>query len=234
MPCSTHALSCALPVALALLMSCCAAAGTSLDDVAEKGAVQALTSASWASFLSDLTKPLVVLHYAPWCGHCKRLLPDYEVASRRCASVAVFSKVDCTTQSTLCTGVSGYPHIKIHLKDASAWSEREYDGETTVEALELLCNRIAAPKFATILDAVALEKQSAAFAIDSRAGASEMSLFHSAANDFHHVGCPSFSSHFHTNDALSRFFLFSSPAVLSISRRALPGANSITPAAYLP
>jgi thiol-disulfide isomerase/thioredoxin len=234
-----HTFSCALQVVLALLLSCSAAAGTSLDDVAEKGAVQVLTSASWASFLSDLTKPLVVLHYAPWCGHCKRLLPDYEVASRRCASVAVFSKVDCTTQSGLCTGVSGYPHLKIHLRDSSSWSEREYDGETTVEALEMLCNRIASPKFTTIPDAVALKKQSAAFAIDSRAGASEMSLFHSAANDFYHVSRPAPPSapppsHIYMHNALGRSFLFSWPEVFSTSRRALPVPNSPTPAAYLP
>ncbi len=175
-------------LALALFVICfTAASGTSLEDVAEKGTVQVLTSAKWDSFLSELTKPLIVLHYAPWCGHCKRLLPDYEIASRRCASAAVFSKVDCTSQSGLCTGVNGYPHMKIHVKEDSAWSIREYDGETTVEALELLCNRLASPKFKTIPDAVSLEKQSAAFAIDSHADAAEMSLFHSAANDLYHV-----------------------------------------------
>jgi hypothetical protein len=35
--------------------------------------------------------------------------------------------------------------------------------------------------------AVTLEKQSVAFAIDSRADESELSLFHSAASDFFHV-----------------------------------------------
>ncbi len=129
MPHSTPALAIASlrPLVVALLLIYCPPAfGISVDDVTEKGAVQVLTSASWDAFLADLSKPLVVLHYAPWCGHCKRLLPDYEVASRRCARAVVFSKVDCTSQSGLCTGVNGYPHIKIHIKQDAAWSAREY------------------------------------------------------------------------------------------------------------
>jgi thiol-disulfide isomerase/thioredoxin len=89
MPCLNRVMPNARPyVLIALLMLCCSSCTTciSLDDIAEKGSVQILTSATWDSFLAGLSKPLVVLHYAPWCGHCKRLLPDFEVASRRCAS----------------------------------------------------------------------------------------------------------------------------------------------------
>ena len=52
--------------------------------------------------------------------------PLVKNTSRRCASAVVFSKVDCTAQSALCTGVNGYPHIKIHIKQDAAWSAREY------------------------------------------------------------------------------------------------------------
>jgi hypothetical protein len=175
-------------VVAALLALCCSATfGMSVNDIEEKGAVQILTSSAWPAFLSGLNKPLIVLHYAPWCGHCKRLLPDLEVASRRCASAVVFSKVDCTSQSSLCSGVNAYPHIKLHVKDGAAWSVRDYDGEHTADALELLCSRLSSPKFTAIADASELELQSAAFAIDSRADASEMALFHSAASDVYHV-----------------------------------------------
>jgi thiol-disulfide isomerase/thioredoxin len=189
MPCLNHVMPNARPyVLIALLMLCCSSTTCiSLDDIAEKGSVQILTSATWDSFLAGLSKPLVVLHYAPWCGHCKRLLPDFEVASRRCASTVVFSKVDCTSQSGLCSGVNGYPHIKIHVRDNVSWTVRDYDGETSTDALELLCNRLASPRFQMLPSAVALEKQSVAFAIDSLADESELSLFHSAASDFFHV-----------------------------------------------
>jgi hypothetical protein len=53
-----------------------------------------------------------------------------------------------------------------------------YDGETTVEALEALCQRLASPQLTTISETAHLEKLSAAFAIDSRADAHEMTQVH--------------------------------------------------------
>jgi thioredoxin-like negative regulator of GroEL len=173
-------------LALLLALSCSAIA-VSLSDIEEKGAVQVLTSASWDSFLADVSKPLVILHYAPWCGHCKRLLPDFEVASRRCASAVIFAKVDCTAQSALCSGVNAYPHIKIHVVQHSAWEAREYDGEHSADALELLCSRLSSPKFTALASASELEQLSAAFAIDAGADAADMSLFQAAANELYHV-----------------------------------------------
>ena len=99
----------------------------------------------------------------------------------------MFSKVDCTSQSGLCSGVNGYPHVKIHVRDNVSWTVRDYDGETSTDALELLCNRLASPRFQMLPSAVTLEKQSVAFAIDTRADESELSLFRSAASDFFHV-----------------------------------------------
>jgi hypothetical protein len=99
----------------------------------------------------------------------------------------VFSKVDCTTQSSLCSDINGYPLIKIHVKQEDAWTRRDYDSEKTIDALEALCKRLAAPKFKAIQSATALEKETVAFAVDSRASTEELSSFHLAANEFFHV-----------------------------------------------
>lgn len=53
--------------------------------------------------------------YAPWCGHCKKLEPEWNYAAKELKGKVKVAKVDATANSRL-TGkynVSGYPTIKI-------------------------------------------------------------------------------------------------------------------------
>lgn len=66
----------------------------------------------------DTHDTLMVEFYAPWCGHCKKLAPEYEAAADELINEDPpirIAKVDCPANSDLCQkfGVSGYPTIKM-------------------------------------------------------------------------------------------------------------------------
>ncbi|KAH8675390.1 protein disulfide isomerase [Xylariales sp. PMI_506] len=93
-------------VALSLLA---AAAAVSASDVHQ------LTKDTFDDFIA--TNDLVLAEFfAPWCGHCKALAPEYEEAATSLKEKKIaLAKVDCTEESDLCQsyGVEGYPTLKV-------------------------------------------------------------------------------------------------------------------------
>lgn len=82
----------------------------------------------------------MVEFYAPWCGHCKALEPEWNAAARDLKGKVKFAKVDATENEQLARryGVQGYPTIKYfnYGDKASAADAKPYDGARDAAAIK--------------------------------------------------------------------------------------------------
>jgi protein disulfide-isomerase-like protein len=85
--------------------------------LAAENDVLVLTASNFDNIVNQADLMLVEF-YAPWCGHCKKLIPEYEKAAEELNKndpPIPLAKVDCTVEESLGTrfGVKGYPTLKV-------------------------------------------------------------------------------------------------------------------------
>ncbi|XP_077990801.1 protein disulfide-isomerase A6-like [Glandiceps talaboti] len=77
----------------------------------------------------------IVEFYAPWCGHCKSLVPEYDKAATALKGIAKMGAVDMTKHQQLGAPyqVQGFPTIKVFGQDKN--KPQDYNGARTADGL---------------------------------------------------------------------------------------------------
>uniref|UniRef100_A0A8D3AWI3 Protein disulfide-isomerase A3 n=1 Tax=Scophthalmus maximus TaxID=52904 RepID=A0A8D3AWI3_SCOMX len=120
-----------LPAVTLALVSRFPAAGCARRDVLELGDAD-------FDYLATEHETMLVTFYAPWCGHCKKLSPEFDKAARRLKGSVQLAKVTSSPSSSSCDhtcerfGVSGYPTLKIFRNGRDS---APYDGPRTAEGI---------------------------------------------------------------------------------------------------
>lgn len=101
----------------------------------DKEPVKVLVANNFDSVALDTTKDVLVEFYAPWCGHCKQLVPIYEKVAEHFTenSDIVIAKIDSTANELDTIKITSFPTIKFFKKETNEIVE--YNGPRTFEGL---------------------------------------------------------------------------------------------------
>jgi len=129
--------------------------------VASASDVLELTDSNFKDGVKD-AEIMLVEFYAPWCGHCKKLAPEYEIAATKLLKndpPIPIAKVDCVGEGKdSCSkhGVSGYPTLKIF---RGGEFSQEYDGPRDAAGIVSYMKKNAGPSSVELRDSEHLEKK---------------------------------------------------------------------------
>ncbi|CAJ0583598.1 unnamed protein product, partial [Mesorhabditis spiculigera] len=108
--------------------------GTTLALYSKKDDVVELTEQNFKNLVINSDDIWIVEFYAPWCGHCKNLVPEYKKAATALKGVVKIGAVDMTQHQAVGSpyNVKGFPTIKVFGADKNKPSD--FNGQRTAQA----------------------------------------------------------------------------------------------------
>lgn len=102
-----------------------------------KDGVILATDATFNALVLQSNRPSIVEFFAPWCGHCKNLAPEYKKAAAATKGMVNIVAIDCDDASNrpLCSryDVKGFPTLKLFTPGQKA--PTDYQGPRTAKPI---------------------------------------------------------------------------------------------------
>lgn len=101
----------------------------------DKTGVKTLVATNFDEVVFNKDKDVLVEFYAPWCGHCKQLVPIYDQLGEnyKDSETVVIAKMDATINELEHTKITSFPTIKLYKKGDN--TAVDYNGERTLEGM---------------------------------------------------------------------------------------------------
>ena len=98
--------------------------------------VKIVVGSEWEKIVKDETKDVLIAYTAPWCGHCQRLAPNWEILGEQVKDLddLVIANMDSTANEVEGVEIKSYPTLKWYPKGNKAGED--YTGERILPAIE--------------------------------------------------------------------------------------------------
>lgn len=131
------------------------------------GDVSLIKGADFEKFITTPAdgKPVLVKFYAPWCGHCKALAPEYEAAATLLKSQNIrLAEINCDDDKEFCRGhgVTGYPTLKVY-HDNKLENPEDYTASREAAKMAAYLSNIGKPPTVVTADNIAELKEKTSF-----------------------------------------------------------------------
>ncbi|XP_071854891.1 protein disulfide-isomerase A6-like [Apostichopus japonicus] len=131
-----------------------------------KDAVVTLTDSNFEELVYNSKEPWLVEFFAPWCGHCKNLAPEFAQAASELKGTFKLGALDATAHTIIASrfGIQGYPTLKYFPVGSGGQSDaQDYDGGRQASGIVSWCMDKAAdllptPEVKEIVDDAVLKE----------------------------------------------------------------------------